>query len=265
MLDIKLGISSCPNDTYIFAAILNNLIPTEDIKFHSTIDDVEALNILALSGSLDITKVSFGVYPQIADRYSILSAGAALGFNVGPIIVASTTNSISNLKGKRIAIPGIHTTANLLLDLFYNDLMFEKIEMRFDKIIPSILNGDIDAGVLIHEGRFIYQEYGLNLLSDLGELYHSKFKLPLPLGFIAIKKDILHLANTMNSLIQNSIDYAKDNYQEIYTFIESYADNLDKDVIRSHIDLYVNEYTYDLRIATGAINNLLGIKEEDIV
>lgn len=266
MLDIKLGISSCPNDTYIFAALLNNLIPTEDIKFHRTIDDVEALNMLALSGSLDITKVSFGVYPQIADRYSILSAGAALGFNVGPVIVAtSKIESISSLKGKKIAIPGNHTTANLLLDLFYKDLVFEKIEMRFDKIITSILNGDVDAGILIHEGRFIYSKHGLKLLSDLGELYYSEFKMPLPLGFIAIKKEIVYLAGTINKLIQSSIDYAKNNYSKISNFIEAYAENLDKDLIRSHIDLYVNEYSYDLRIAACAVNKLLGIKKEDIV
>ena len=266
MSNFSLAISTCPNDTYIFGGLINKFINT-DMEFDITFEDIENLNNLAICREIDICKVSFGVYPKIASDYYILSAGAALGYNTGPILVSKENLSMDELSGKRIAIPGINTTANLLFDTLYKGLNVVKAEMRFDKIISSVVAGDVDAGILIHEGRFIFQEFGLNLVVDLGVEYFNLFGLPTPLGFIAIKKSLIDIATPMNDCIRRSIDFAKTNYLKIEDFIKEHAQDMNNDVIRSHIDLYVNKYSYDLESSKDAIYKFLNIdfKEEIIV
>ncbi len=266
MSNFSLAISTCPNDTYIFGGLINKLINT-DITFDITYDDIENLNNLAINRNIDICKVSFGVYHKIASDYYILSAGAALGYNTGPILVSKQNLSVDELSGKKIAIPGINTTANLLFDILYKGIDIEKIEMRFDKIISAVESGEVDIGILIHEGRFIYKSYNLKLVIDLGVEYFNLFGLPTPLGFIAIRKDLVSISPSINDGIRRSIDFAKSNYLLIENFIKEHAQDMNDDVIKSHIDLYVNKYSYDLNVSKDAIYKFLNIdlKEEIIV
>ncbi len=266
MSNFSLAISTCPNDTYIFGGLINKFIDT-DMTFDIVFEDIENLNNLAIERKIDICKVSFGVYHKIASDYHILSAGAALGYNTGPILVSKQKLSIDDLSDKKIAIPGLNTTANLLFDNLYNGIDVEKIEMRFDKIITAVKNGEVDAGILIHEGRFIYKDFGLNLVVDLGVEYFNLFGLPTPLGFIAIRKSLIDIAKPMNDCIRRSINFAKSNYFEIENFIKEHAQDMNDNVIRSHIELYVNKYSYDLNDSKDAIYKFLNIdfKEEIIV
>ncbi len=266
MSNLSLAISTCPNDTYIFGGLINKLIDT-DMMFDITFEDIENLNNLAINREIDICKVSFGVYHKISSDYYILSAGAALGYNTGPILVSKQNLSVDGLSGKKIAIPGVNTTANLLFDTLYKGIKVEKIEMRFDKIISAVESGEVDIGILIHEGRFIYKEFGLNLVVDLGVEYFNLFGLPTPLGFIAIRKSLVDIAKPMNESIRRSINFAKRNYFEIESFVKEHAQDMNDDVIKSHIDLYVNKYSYDLNVSKDAIYKFLNIdlKEEIIV
>lgn len=266
MSNFSLAISTCPNDTYIFGGLINKFIDT-DMTFDIIFEDIENLNNLAINREVDICKVSFGVYHKISSDYYILSAGAALGHNTGPVLVSKQNLSIDELSGKKIAIPGINTTANLLFDTLYKGIDVEKIEMRFDKIISAVVDNKVDVGILIHEGRFVYKEFDLNLVVDLGVEYFNLFGLPTPLGFIAIRKSLLNIAKPMNDCIRRSIDFAKINYSKIEGFIKEHAQDMNNNVIRSHIDLYVNEYSYDLNGSKYAIYKFLNIdfKEEIIV
>ncbi len=266
MSNFSLAISTCPNDTYIFGGLINKFIDT-DMTFDITFEDIENLNNLAINREVDICKVSFGVYHKISSEYYILSAGAALGYNTGPILVSKESLSAQELSGKKVAIPGINTTANMLFDTLYKGIDVDKVEMRFDKIISAVESGEVDVGILIHEGRFIYKDFGLNLVVDLGVEYFNLFGSPTPLGFIAIRKSLIDISKPMNECIRSSIDFAKSNYLEIESFIKKHAQDMNDNVIRSHIDLYVNKYSYDLNISKDLIYKFLNIdlKEEIIV
>ena len=253
---IKLAISTCPNDTYIFGAMIEKFIRTEHM-FDLYMDDVQVLNGIAIKGEADIIKVSYGVVPLVLDNYRVLKSGGALGFGCGPLIVSKDKVPVEELKGRRIAIPGVNTSAFRFFKMFFGeDYEFE--ELRFDMIMPAVLSGEVAAGVVIHEGRFVYQQMGLNKLCDLGELYEQKLKSPIPLGAILIKKDKLHMAEEMNSLIRQSIHFADTNYNLIEPFIKKHAQELDDKVIKSHIDLYVNEYSKDLQPAEEGLCKFLG-------
>lgn len=253
---MKLGISTCPNDTYIFGALIEGLVECP-YKFDLFMDDVQVLNSMALKGDGDILKVSYGVVPMVLNKYLVLKSGGALGFGCGPLIVSKDNVPVESLKGKKIAIPGVNTSAFRFFKMFYGE-DFEFVELRFDMIMPAVLAGEAAAGVVIHEGRFVYQQMGLYKLCDLGEMFEQKFKAPVPLGAILIKRDMADKAAEMNSLIRQSIKYADEHFAEVEPFIKKHAQELDDKVIKGHIDLYVNSFSKDLTPAVDGLCAFLG-------
>ena len=245
-MKLKVNISTCPNDTFMFDALLHRRIDTEGVEFEPRLADIEELNRLALSGEADITKCSYAVVPQIIDEYQILNSGSALGRGNGPLLVSKRPLDRNGLSGLTVAIPGERTTANLLLKSLFPEMQ-DKREMLFSEVIPAVVAGKADAGVLIHEGRFVYREKGLSLVADLGMEWETRYGLPLPLGAIAVRRSLPEeLKRKMDRLLSRSVGYAFENPDESRAFIKRYAKELDDDVIRSHIDLFVNSYSLDL-------------------
>jgi 1,4-dihydroxy-6-naphthoate synthase len=244
---LNFGFSPCPNDTFAFHALVHGLVSGPAVVPH--IDDVEALNERAESGVAEVTKVSIAAYGRIRDRYALLRAGGAAGFGVGPIIVARSPRVV----GGRIAIPGERTTAALLLRLLG---AFETVPMRFDRIEDAVLRGDVDCGVVVHEGRFTYQSKGLVRLADLGAVWESRMRCPIPLAAIAIRRDLApQWASRIDAALRASVQYAFDHPDASAAFIAQHAQEMDADVVRRHIQLYVNDYTLDLD--EGAVQALL--------
>lgn len=235
---LNFAFSSCPNDTFAFHALVHGLVPGPRVVPH--IDDVEALNARAERGEAEVTKISIAAYGRIRDRYALLRAGGAAGFGVGPIVVARSARAI----GGRVAIPGERTTAALLLTLVGR---FETVPMRFDRIEQSVLRGDVDCGVLIHEGRFTYQAKGLALLEDLGRVWEQRMKCPLPLAAIAIRRDLAPGRGAeIDSALRTSVEYAFAHPNASRDYVARHAQEMDPAVVKQHIDLYVNEYTLAL-------------------
>lgn len=245
-MKLKVHISTCPNDTFMFDALLHERIDTEGLEFDTHLADIEELNELALNGTADITKCSYAIVPQISGEYQILNSGSALGRGNGPLVVSREPLHKEGLSREKVAIPGIHTTANLLLKNLFPEIT-DKSEMLFSDIIPAVAEGKVDAGVLIHEGRFIYQENGLSLVADLGQEWEARYGLPLPLGAIAVRRSLSEeLKQRIDRLVSRSVSYAFEHPAESRAFIKQYAQELDDSVIQSHIDLFVNEYSIDL-------------------
>ncbi|MBF0229600.1 MAG: 1,4-dihydroxy-6-naphthoate synthase [Desulfamplus sp.] len=300
MRNLTLAYSSCPNDTFIFNAIANNLLKTADsnIAFNITIADVETLNQYAIKSVFDITKLSFATFGALRDKYALLRTGAALGRGCGPLVVSLPKKAtmfekeildknISSLpknsslrkapiKKTIVAVPGIGTTAFVLFSLFLKEhlpqIEPEIVPMPFEKIMPALKDGSVDLGVIIHEGRFTYQNFGLSCIVDLGEWWEKFTGLPIPLGCIAIKRDICEiiikenidavelnsdsyeenrkerqrLASVVQSLIGQSIQYAFENPEDSKEYIKAHAQELDERVISQHINLYVNDFSKDI-------------------
>ncbi len=263
-MDLKIAISTCPNDIFIFYALISNKFKT-NYKFNFDFFDIEELNLNSKSGYYDIIKISVSQFTKIFDKYIILDSGSALGKGCGPLIVSNKIKTINELLEKRIGIPGENTTANKLFDIFVN-FPVKKIFMRFDNIMPEIKKGTIDAGVIIHEGRFTYMKYGLNKIADLGELWEKTKGLPIPLGVIVGRKDIdKKILKEIDNLIKKSIIFAENNYEAIKDFIKKYAQEMDEKTIKSHIDLYVNNFTYSLgEEGREAIVKFLGLTGKKI-
>ncbi len=240
---LSLAFSSCPNDTFIFYALVHELIDTHGLKFSVHIDDVESLNHAALQQHYDITKLSFHGYLRVQENYDLLDAGAALGFGCGPLVVVK--KGLHSLLHATIATPGQYTTAHLLFRLRFGSI-YDIIHVRFDEILPGIQAGRFDAGVIIHEGRFIYQQYNCDMLIDLGNWWEEATGLPIPLGCIALHKRQRALKPLIEELIRNSIQYAHSNPFASKDYIRSLAQELDDAVIQQHINLYVNKYTMSL-------------------
>jgi 1,4-dihydroxy-6-naphthoate synthase len=229
---LSLAISPCPNDTFVFAGLAN--------AYRLTLDDVEALNMRAEQGEFDITKVSVAAYGFFREHYALLRAGGAAGFGVGPLVVAAAARE----PGGRVAIPGHRTTAALLLRLLGN---FETVPMRFDLIEDAVLRGQVDCGVLIHEGRFTYEQKGLVKLADLGEVWQERMRCPLPLGAIAIRRTLGgQQARVVDEAIRDSLRRAWAHPAEHADFVRRHAQEMAPEVIQQHIDLYVNDYTLNL-------------------
>ncbi len=243
MKTLKLGFSPCPNDTFIFHAMTHSLIDTDGLLFETDITDVEELNRAAMSELNDVTKLSFHAWLKLKEKYKLLRSGAALGFGCGPILV-SKSGSLD--KNHRIAVPGELTTAALLLKIYLPDAA-DLVYTRFDNIMPGIVSGEFDAGVIIHEGRFVYNDYGLNQVVDLGEWWETKTGMPIPLGCIAIKKSLGDkLTKSIERMITESVQYAFLHPDESRSFIKQHAAEMNDDVINHHIKLYVNNYSVDL-------------------
>jgi 1,4-dihydroxy-6-naphthoate synthase len=247
-MKLSLGFSPCPNDTFIFDALVNKKIDAGGLEFEVVTEDVETLNQWALQGKLDITKLSFPAFFQSLDQYVLLNAGSALGKGVGPLLVSKIKIKKSKLRIRdaTIALPGVNTTANLLFSLAYPQAL-NKTFMVFSAIEDSVSNGETDLGVIIHENRFTYQQKGLHKVMDLGEYWEEKKKMPIPLGGIAIKRKIDRKTSMLvDKLIQKSLDYAFSGYPLIADYVEQHSKAMSEPVMRQHIDLYVNNYSLDL-------------------
>ena len=245
-MKFSLGFSPCPNDTFIFDALVNKKIDTEGIEFDLHLEDVETLNQWALQGKLDVSKISYGVLPLLLPQYELLDAGGALGKGVGPLLIAREPVALTKVPDCRIAIPGQRTTAHLLFSLAFPEAR-KKEFMVFSGIEDAVLSGAVDCGVIIHENRFTYQQKGLVRLLDLGEYWERETGAPIPLGGIVLRKGYdASLSRKINSLIRKSLEFAFSHYPELPDFVRSHAQEMDERVMRQHIDLYVNNYSLSL-------------------
>ncbi len=259
-MKFTLGFSPCPNDTFIFDALVNKKIDTGNFDFDIVLEDVQTLNQWALQGRLDITKISYGVLPLILNDYNLLESGGALGKGVGPLLIAKNKIDLVAINDCTIAIPGKNTTAHLLFSLAFPEAV-KKQFMVFSEIEDAVLNGKVDAGVIIHENRFTYQDKGLVKLIDLGEFWEKETGCPIPLGGIVMKKNFsTEIAVQINSLIKKSIEYSFANYPDIAPFVKQHSQEMSEQVMRQHIDLYVNNYSINLgNEGKEAIDTLLRI------
>ncbi len=243
---LSLGFSPCPNDTFIFHALVKGIVSADGLSFCERLLDVENLNLLALATELDVTKVSFHLYGHISGEYKLLSAGAALGRGCGPLLVARSRADIPSLQGLPIALPGRYTTAALLLRLFAPELD-NLVYMPFDLIMPAIAAGEVAAGVIIHEARFTFNEYGLVKLVDLGEWWENDSGCPLPLGGIVARRSLGEsVISRVDAALRSSIEYAFANPAVSREYIRANAQEMSDEVCAAHISLYVNEFSRNL-------------------
>ena len=261
MKKLSIGFSPCPNDTFIFDALVNNKIYTGELEFEVILEDVETLNQLALKNTLDISKISYGVLPLLLDSYLVLNSGSALGTGVGPLLIANKKMVNEEIRNYTVAIPGEHTTAHMLFSLAFPEAK-NKIFLRYDEIENFVLSSKDKnvAGVIIHENRFTYQQKGLIKIIDLGEFWEQKKQSPIPLGGIVAKRNIDRiLLKKIDGLIKQSIEYSFSNYPVITDYVREHSQEMEEDVMRKHIDLYVNDYSVNLgEEGKNAIKNLLG-------
>lgn len=263
---ISLGYSPCPNDTFIFYALVHGKIDTGDLHFKEILLDVETLNQMALHAELDITKVSYHAFGYLRDHYCLLRSGSAIGRGCGPLLVVRKDCAINDLQGKKIAIPGRLTTAYLLFQLFSADFIHSLsfIEMPFHKIMEAVKNGVADAGLIIHEGRFTYSSYGLKRMVDLGEWWEDETGLPVPLGGILVKRNLGEdLIRRINSVVRRSVEYAFTHRDEPTYYMKQHSQELEDEVIEQHINLYVNDYSIDIgEDGVSAVKELMRRAEE---
>lgn len=256
-MNLKIGFSPCPNDTFIFDAMINGKVDTHGITFEPVLEDVETLNNWANQGKLDITKLSYNTFLHTVDKYALLHSGSALGNGVGPLLISKKPLDLTHVDEYSIAIPGKNTTANLLLSLAFPKAK-NKTELVFSEIEEAVLLEKFDAGLIIHESRFTYQEKGLTKLIDLGDWWEQNMHAAIPLGGIVIKRSLgKDLAKRVDDILKASLAYAWERYPELTPFVQNNAQEMNEDVMRKHIELYVNDYTTDLgENGTSAINRL---------
>ncbi len=242
---IVLGISPCPNDTFMFYGLIRNKI-SHPFEIEVIIRDVEALNEMVMDGMLTVSKVSYHLALLVREKYKVLRAGGALGWGCGPIVVTRQDYELSSLRGKVVITPGKLTTAALLLRL-YEPQISQEAPMLFSKIPMAVKEGKADAGVIIHESRFTFSGLGLKEFIDLGRWWEMSYGLPVPLGGPVIKRQCdKYVQDALEQAIRDSIDYAWNNMEEVIGFSRHWARELDEDVLMRHIKLYVNEYSYDI-------------------
>ena len=254
---LSLHISPCPNDTFAFDALINgrieNCVGELNVEYH----DIEVLNEGVLASVPDISKISYSVYPKIADRYALLDSGSALGRGNGQLLVRRKGESAPL---RRVASPGVNTTANALLMRYFPDVE-EVVPMLFSEIAKAVESGEVDGGVLIHEGRFVYERYGLELVADLGQMWEAETGLPLPLGAIVIKRDLpIEVRRGFEQMLAESVRFAFENPTLSREFIKQHAQELEDDIIERHILLFVNDFTISLgEEGRRAVERLTGI------
>ena len=268
-MNLTLGFSPCPNDTFIFDALVNNKIDTGGLKFEVVLEDVQTLNQWAMEGRLAITKLSYGALPLVLDKYIVLNSGSALGRGVGPLLIAPPLRPLKGEQGEDksevensiIAIPGKNTTAHMLFSLAYPDAK-QKIFLRYDEIENFVADGK-GLGVIIHENRFTYEQKGLKKIIDLGDYWEKETGNAIPLGGIVIKREIDELiSRKVDSLIKRSIEFAWTNYPVLNDYIRNHSQEMSEQVMRKHIDLYVNNYSLHLgEEGKTAILQLLNISK----
>lgn len=262
MPTIDIGFSPCPNDTFIFDALVNHKIDTKGFDFILHLEDVQTLNEWALQGKLPYSKISYGVWPKLKNQYQLLESGGALGKGVGPLLIYKADPK--HIAGKpdattmRVAIPGMDTTAHLLFSLAFPDVK-NKVFLVFNEIEEAVLSGKVDTGVIIHENRFTYADKGLSKWMDLGHYFETSFNAPIPLGGIIARKDQpQEEIKLMDVLIQESVEYAfKNSYDNLPEFVKCHSQEMSEQVMRQHIDLYVNDFSIHMgAVGKNAINKL---------
>jgi 1,4-dihydroxy-6-naphthoate synthase len=256
-MKLTLGFSPCPNDTFIFDAMVHNRIDTEGLSFEVIMEDVEALNYRAFQKELQVTKLSYHAFAHLVDSYALLESGSALGNGVGPLLITKNEAVKDAVNESVIAIPGKYTTANFLFSLAYPDAKHKK-EMVFHEIEGAILSGEVDAGVIIHENRFTYQEKNLKKIIDLGEFWKSTTNMPIPLGGIVVRRDISQaIQEKIERVMQRSVRFAFENPRTSREYVVANAQEMDELVMQRHIDLYVNSFTEGLgQHGRAAVNAL---------
>jgi len=251
-MKLTLGFSPCPNDTFIFDALIHHKIDTEGLDFEVFFDDVETLNQKAFFGELDVTKLSYHAFAYVTDIYVLLDAGSALGFGVGPLLICNDEKwtdlsllnpEIANLK---IAIPGRYTTANFLLSLAFPEGK-NKTEVVFSEIESQLINRKTDLGLIIHENRFTYQDKGLYKIMDLGDYWEQQTGCAIPLGGIVANRNLpVEIQHKLNRVLRRSVEFAFENPKSGLEFIRSHSQEMSEEVMYKHIDLYVNKYSVNL-------------------
>lgn len=245
---LRIGISPCPNDTFIFHALLHGLVEAP-ARFDPVLADVEVLNGMAGRGEADVCKLSVAAAAGVLDEYVLLRSGGAMGYGVGPILVAREGVRLDTLDRRRVAIPGRMTTANLLFGLCCREKGVgpERVEMVFDEVMPAVNRGDVAAGVVIHEGRFTFAEHGLTRLLDLGDWWERSRGLPIPLGAIAVRRSLgPELIRELDEAVRRSILHARENPEAGREWIRSHAQEMDEGVIARHIETFVTDYSLDV-------------------
>jgi 1,4-dihydroxy-6-naphthoate synthase len=268
-MKLTLGFSPCPNDTFIFDALIHHKIDTEGLDFEVFYDDVETLNQKAFRGELDITKLSYHAFAYVIDQYVLLDSGSALGFGVGPMLISDFEISISDLQNNQIrnskfeirnpliGIPGKYTTANFLLGLAF-PAATNKVELVFSAIEDAVLEGRVDAGLIIHENRFTYQDRGLKKIIDLGDYWEKQTGCAIPLGGIVANRDLPpEIQHKINRVLRKSVEYAFANPKSGLAFIRQHAQEMSEEVMYKHIELYVNKYSVELGVEGRNAINLL--------
>jgi len=247
-MKIKLGFSTCPNDTFMFDAMVHGRIPTSGFEFETVMADIHHLNLMAMAGELDMVKVSYNTFGHLNRQYQLLEAGSAMGKGCGPLLISRQSESIESLvaRNARVAIPGKQTTANLLLSFFAPQLD-NREEMLFHEVMPAVLAGKADLGLIIHENRFTYQGLGLVCIQDLGAYWEEKTGLPIPLGAIVAKKSLgMETVAALDRIMHQSVAHAFANPSDSAHFIKLHAQELDPEVTKAHIALYVNDFSLSL-------------------
>ena len=258
-MKLTLGFSPCPNDTFIFDALIHHKIDTKGLDFEVEYQDVETLNLKAFQGDLDITKLSYHAFAYAVEDYELLDAGSALGFGVGPMLITKDPKLAKLLQQKldraesldgfdqlKVGYPGKYTTANFLLSLAFPELK-NKVELVFSDIEGALLDGSIDLGLIIHENRFTYAEKGLHKVVDLGEYWEKTTKFPIPLGGIVVKRSLpQEVKETLNTILKESVEFAFANPKSGLEFIRAHAQEMSEEVMYKHIELYVNKYSVEL-------------------
>ena len=251
-MKLTLGFSPCPNDTFIFDALIHHKIDTEGLEFEVFFDDVETLNQKAVKGELDITKLSFHAFAHVAEKYALLDSGSALGFGVGPLLICKNEELLQpgalDNTSLKVAIPGKLTTANFLLGIAYPELT-NKVLTVFSDIENAVLTGEVDMGLIIHENRFTYAERGLHKIVDLGSFWENLTGCAIPLGGIVINRNLdAEIQQKVNRILRKSVEFAFANPKSGLSFIREHAQEMEEAVMYKHIELYVNQYSLDLGV-----------------
>lgn len=258
MQKLSLGYSPCPNDTFIFHALTHGLVSVPGLSFQERLEDVETLNRLVLEKTLDVSKISYHLLGFVREDYCLLTAGGALGRGCGPLVVTKNVESMERLKGKRIALPGRYTTAALLLKLFDHSLS-NIVYLPFDRIMGAVADGSVDAGVIIHESRFTYGDFGLVRLCDLGDWWEKETGHPIPLGGIVAKRSLgKEVIAAVDGLLRRSVESAFADPRQAAAYIRAHSQEMSEEVCAAHIKLYVNDFSKDLgREGKAAVRTLM--------
>ncbi len=260
MQQLTLGYSPCPNDTFIFDAMVHQKIDTEGLEFKVTLADVEELNQMAFRQELDITKLSYHALGYLTTPYQLLNAGSALGSGVGPLLISKKEFTPDEVDQLKIAIPGKYTTANFLLSIAFPNAT-NKVEMLFSNIEQAVIDGDVDAGLIIHENRFTYHQRGLHKIIDMGAFWEAKTDALIPLGGIVVKREFEGvIQQKIDRVLKRSIEYAFQHPESCMDYVRAHAQEMEEEVMKQHIALYVNNYSVDLgekgRYAVESLFNL---------